>query len=159
MRTRSLLPLVVLASLSLPACTSSGQLAYLTEHSADAPSLGSVTLASHTAGNVTFAPNHCSAGDIEQFLGGDFSDKEAGMILRLVIDPLYGPALRAFSMKEPNDRTVVFRRPDCRTFKLRIEQTGLTVNEVDEYRIAIDFDCANGDGDTLKGSVASDSCL
>jgi hypothetical protein len=146
--------------LSLPACTSSGQLAYHQgDHASDAPALGKVTLASQKAGNVTFAPTACSAGDNQQFLGGDFADDGAGMILRLVIDPLYGPAVRAFSMKEPNERSVVFRRSECRTFKLHIERTGLTVNDVDEYRIALDVDCANGDGDTLKGSVSSDSCL
>lgn len=159
MRTGLLLPFVAMALLSLPACSSSGQLAYTSDRSADASALGKVTLASRKAGNVTFAPTACSAGDDEHFLGGDFRDDGAGMILRLVIDPLYGPAVRAFSTKEPNDRSVVFRRSECRTFELRIERTGLTVNDVDEYRIALEVDCANGDGDTLKGNVSSDSCL
>ncbi|MCM2313801.1 MAG: hypothetical protein NDJ92_01440 [Thermoanaerobaculia bacterium] len=161
MRTRSKTLLVAMALLSLPlaACGSSAQLAYdQGERSPDEPALGSVTLASRKAGDVTFSPGRCTAGDNELFLGGDFIDEQAGMILRFVIDALHGPAVRAFSMKEPNDRTVVFRRSECRTFQFKIERTGLTVNDVDEYRISLKLDCATGEG-TLQANVASDSCL
>jgi len=159
MRTRSLIPLVAFALLSLPACTSSGQFAYYQdEHASDGPALGSVTLASTKAGNVTFAPTNCYAGDERQFLGGDFVDAKAEMTLRFVIDPLYGPAVRAFSLKDPDDRSVVFHRRECRTFQFKIERTGLTVNDVDEYRISLDLDCASSEG-TLDAKVASDSCM
>lgn len=153
-----MLLLAALVLLTFPACTSSGQLAYLSGHSADGTSLGSVTLASQSVGDVTFAPTRCSAGDTEQFLGGDFTDEKEAMILRFVIDPLYGPAVRAFSMKEPNDRTVVFRKNDCRTFAFHIERTGLSVNDVDEYRISLEVDCATSQG-TLTAKVSSNNCL
>ena len=145
--------------LLLVACGSSGQLAYSPgDHTGDGASLGTVTLASPKVGDVAFTPTSCTAGDNELFLGGDFIDENAGMILRFVIDPLHGPAVRAFSMKEPNDRTVVFRRSECRAFQFEIERTGLTVNDVDEYRISLQLDCATGEGN-LKARVASDSCL
>jgi hypothetical protein len=143
----------------LPACFSSSQLAYYAgERSADAPALGSVTLVSGKAGNLTFAPNHCYAGDERQFLGGDFVDEKAGMSLRFVIDPLYGPAARVFSIGNPDEQTVVFRRSDCATFQFQIERTGLSINDVDEYRISLELDCAT-DGETLNAKVATGSCL
>jgi len=151
--------LLLVGTLLLVACTSSGQLAYYQgDHASDGPALGNVTLASNRAGNVTFAPAACYAGDERQFLGGDFVDAKAGMTLRFVIDPLYGPAVRAFSLKDPDDRSVVFHRRECRTFQFKIERTGLTVNDVDEYRISLDLDCASSEG-TLDAKVASDSCL
>jgi hypothetical protein len=154
-----LLLLVTFALLTLPACTSSGQFAFYQDgHASDGPALGSVTLASQQAGHVTFAPANCYAGDERQFLGGDFVDAKAEMSLRFVIDPLDGPAVRAFDLKDPDDRSVVFHRRECRTFQFKIERTGLTVNDVDEYRISLDLDCASSAG-TLTAKVGSDSCL
>lgn len=80
------------------------------------------------------------------------------MTLRFVLDPLYGPAVRVFSTKAPDERSVVFRKPECRTFRFQLERTGLTVNDVDEYRISLDLDCATGDG-KLTAKVAGASCL
>ena len=39
-----------------------------------------------------------------------------------------------------------------------MEPTGLTINDVGEYRISLELDCFNRVGDSLSGKVSADSC-
>lgn len=120
--------------------------------------LGSFTVSSPLLGNVTVAPTACSGGDLQQFLGGDFSDPASGVVVRLVVDPLEGPAARAFDAADPFRKSVVLRRSDCAVFHFSLEHTGLTINEVRDYRLSLELDCALADGTTVHGNASTTHC-
>jgi len=128
------------------------------ESPAKEPALGTLDLSSELVGTVKVAPTVCRAGDAQSFLGGDFIDEKAGVTVRLVVDPLAGPAVRAFANDEPFVRSVVFQRAECRVFHMSLQHTGITINDVRQYRVSLDVDCANAAGDALLGKLASDSC-
>ena len=121
--------------------------------------LGSMTLTSELLGNATLAPASCSSGAREYFLGGDFEDEKAGMVIRLAVDPVTGPAVRVFDPAEPFRRTVVFRQADCPVFHFSLDSTGWRVNKVEDFRLVIDVDCVGPAGDRLRGRVSSTHCF
>ena len=120
--------------------------------------LGSFTVASPLLGNGLLAPSACTSGDLQHFLGGDFADPATGLVVRLVVDPLDGPAARLFAAADPFGRGVVLRRSDCAAFRFSIDWTGLTINEVRDYRISLELDCALADGTSVRGSASSTHC-
>jgi hypothetical protein len=121
-------------------------------------SLGSIVLVSNRLGNETIVPSTCAAGDRQSFLGGDFADEKSGFIVRLVVDPLEGPAARVFSSATPYDKTAVFHRSDCRTFHFSLDSTNWRINDVQDYRISLTLDCSDKDGDTISGNVSATHC-
>lgn len=123
-----------------------------------AGALGSVTVSSPLLGEVTVAPTVCAAGDLQQFLGGDFHDPVSNLVVRLVVDPLEGPAARVFDLGDRFRRSVVLRRAECAAFHFSLEHTGMTINDVRDYRLSLDLDCALADGTSVRGSVSSTHC-
>jgi len=119
--------------------------------------LGSFTIASPALGQKTFAPTACSGGDRQFFLGADFSDPATGLVLRLVVDPLDGPAVRLFASDAEFDKSVVFRRSECSAFHFSLDSTGWRVNEVYDYRITLQLDCKRAD-DSIVGNLSSTHC-
>jgi hypothetical protein len=119
--------------------------------------LGELTVSSPEAGSRTATPTTCHAGDRQLFLGADFEDPSTGMTIRLVVDPLDGPAVRAFSTGAPFDSSLVFRRSECRSFHFSIDSTGWRINDVFDYRVTLEVDCERGDT-SLRGSVAATHC-
>ena len=121
-------------------------------------SLGSIALASRDFGSVTVQPTSCVSGGPQHFLGADFGDDKSGFTVRLVVDPLEGPAVRAFSSETPFDKSVVFRRSECRTFHFSLDSTGWRINDVDDYRVTLDLDCASKTGDSIQGKLGATHC-
>jgi hypothetical protein len=119
-------------------------------------SSGSFTVSAKALGRVTIAPATCVAGDRQLFLGADFPDEAAGAVVRLVVDPLDGPAVRVFSSSSPFDKSVVFRRSDCQVFHFSLDSTDWRINHVQDYQVSLDLTCATADGDTIEGRVAVD---
>jgi hypothetical protein len=127
------------------------------EQPVERQSLGTFALSSDSLGHVSLAPASCSAGDRQFFLGADFEDDKNGFVLRLVIDPLYGPAVRVFSQTNPFEEARVFRRGDCRVFQFSLDSTAWRINRVQDYRVSLDLDCARG-GDAITGHVSAEHC-
>lgn len=127
---------------------------------ADAPPgvLGSMSVSSPLLGNATVAPTACSSGERQQFLGGDFLDAASGLAIRLVVDPLEGPGARVFDTSDPYRKSVVLRRGECTAFHFSLEETGWRVNDVRDYRLSLELDCALPDGTTVHGSVSTTHC-
>ena len=119
--------------------------------------LGSVELHSAQFGQAIIAPDTCRSGDRERFLGGDFVDTRSGLVVRLVFDPLDGAALRIFASDAQTEKSAVFRRGDCRTLKYDFAPTSWRVNDIDDFRISMTFECA-AHGDAAKGTVSSTHC-
>lgn len=120
--------------------------------------LGAFTVSSDRLGHLTVSPSSCTAGDRQFFLGGDFEDEKSGIVVRLVVDPLDGPAARVFATATPFEKTAVFRRPECRVFHFSLDTTGWRINRIQDYRLTLDLDCSNKEGDSITGKASAAHC-
>lgn len=120
--------------------------------------LGSFQVASLGAPPGTIAPASCIVGDHQLFLGADLHDPDTNLVVRLVIDPLDGPALRVYDADEPFDRSVLFFRDECTTFTMELDETGSMVNNIVERSLELEVECENEDGATIRGSVSAARC-
>jgi hypothetical protein len=120
--------------------------------------LGALALTSSAFGQINLKPNSCSSGGRQFFFGADFEDDRAGAVLRLVIDPLEGPAVRVFSTTKPFSQSVIFRRSDCPVFDFSLDSTGWQINHIKDFRVTLKIECANKDGESLKGTASASHC-
>jgi hypothetical protein len=149
----------ILFSSSLPGCSSAATgLEAATAATESATRLGSFEVASLGAPRGTIAPATCVVGDHELFLGADLVDPDTNLVVRLVIDPLDGPALRVYDADAPFDRSVLFFRDECTTFGMELEETGSMVNNIVERRLELAVECENEDGATIRGSASAARC-
>jgi len=118
---------------------------------------GAFTLSRAGAPPVALSTAACVSGERQQFLGADFSDEAAGYTVRLVVDPLSGPAARVFSNAHPFDDSAVFQRSDCRVFHFAVDSTGWRIDHYEDYKVSLELDCA-GDGVSLAGKAAAEHC-
>ena len=149
--------LVLAAILSLP-CSGCFTSQPFSDDGKSAGPLGTFQLTSATMGSRTISPGVCLAGDRGFFLGADFVDATAGVVVRLAIDPVDGPAIRAFDRSAEFDKFAVFRRPECRTFHFSDESTMWRINDVQDYKVSLDLDCSNKTGDSLVGKASASHC-
>jgi len=105
-----------------------------------------------------FDTTTCESGEHQSFLGADLRAAENGPVVRIVIDPLTGPAVRVFDPADPARRTATYRRNDCRKFEVELEDTGWKVNELRDYRVTLDIQCEHGNGSYLAGSAKLEHC-
>ena len=107
----------------------------------------------------TFDTNACESGDRQQFLGADLkpAESEKGPVVRIVIDPLTGPAVRIFD-PEHAGRTATYRKSDCKKFQVDVTETGEKVNEIRDYKVELDLDCEHGNGSMLAGAAKIEHC-
>jgi hypothetical protein len=119
--------------------------------------LGAFAASSPALGTRTVAPTGCTSGDPEFFLGADFADASSGLVLRLVVDPIRGPAVRLFSAGSPFDNDIVFTRAECAVFHFSLDSTGWRVNRVSDYRVTLELDCSR-DGESIRGHSSSTHC-
>ncbi len=141
----------------LAGCLSGGPVGGGPGQSGQPVALGSFAVTSATLGDATLAPTSCTAGDRQLFLGADFASESNGLVLRLVVDPIEGPAVRLYAAGEPFDRSVVFHRSECGIFHFSLDSTGWRVNDVNDYRLTLELDCSRP-GESLKGSASTTHC-
>ncbi|HNX50282.1 MAG TPA: hypothetical protein PLS53_16510 [Thermoanaerobaculaceae bacterium] len=157
MRTPLALTLPLVGTVLLTGCFSSRPIGG-PEASAGNPSpLGSFTVSSRVLGDQVLTPSSCRAGDRQLFLGADFAGSTSPLVLRLVVDPLDGPAVRVFSTDAQFDKTVVFRRSDCQVFHFSLDSTGWRINDVYDYRVTLQLDCSR-EGESIKGEASATHC-
>ena len=138
-----------------PACSSSS-----TSGTSDkAEPLGTFTLAGPTFGTHTLYPKRCASGERQYFLGFDFTDEAEGIVARLVVDPTGVPVVRVFSTAAPFDKTIVFRRTECRVFHFSVDSTGWRINRIDQLSVSLDVDCDLPSGDRIAGKAQDSGCL
>ena len=150
-----LLPLVGVAL--LVGCLSSRSVGDSKASPSEPSALGSFTVSSQVLGDQVVTPAACTAGDREFFLGADFKNQGANLVVRLVVDPLDGPAVRILSADAQFDRSVVFRRSECSVFHFSLDSTGWRVNEVNDYRLTLQLDCSRP-GESIRGSASTTHC-
>jgi len=160
-RPTRLAGLLLAAALSTPGCFSfdAQPLPGAAGEGTAAPgTLGSFTVRSPRLGNATISPAGCSAGGRQLFLGGDFADPVSGLVARVVFDPLEGPIARVYAAADPYGRSVVLRRASCAVFHASIESTGVWINDVEDFRVSLELDCALEDGTSVHGSASATHC-
>ena len=127
------------------------------EQTVERQPLGTFALSSDLLGHVSLAPESCSAGDRQFFLGADLADNKNSIVVRLVVDPLDGPAVRVFNAAKPFDQTRVFRWRDCRVFHFSLDSTAWRINGVQDYGVSLELDCAR-EGDSIIGHASDEHC-
>jgi hypothetical protein len=157
MRATALL-IIIPCVLLLGGCLSASPIETGSGSTGEPQTLGSFVLASGRLGRVAIAPTTCTSGDRQFFLGGDFQDEQAGFIVRLVVDPLDGPAARVFAGAAPFEKAALFRRPECRVFHFSLDPTGWRINRVRDYRLTLELDCSNREGDSIIGKASAAHC-
>lgn len=120
--------------------------------------LGSFAVDSKRLGRITVVPALCSSGERLAFLGADFADEKTRAVVRLVVDPLAGPAARAFAVDAPYDKTLVFGRSQCRVFHFSLEGTGWRIDGITDYRVTLELDCTATNGDSIVGTASAGHC-
>lgn len=120
--------------------------------------IGSLALSGPTFGEQTLKPNECTSGEHQLFMGADFAGGESEPVVRIVLDPLTGPALRIYDPRSPITRSTLFRKAECKTFLLSLQRTGWRINDVYALSVDAEIDCTSPAGDSVKGSLASSSC-
>jgi hypothetical protein len=125
---------------------------------ADGRTFGSFKVASAPLGNPNLTVTSCQSGGRLSFVGADLFDDTARMAIRLVIDPLYGPGVRVFSLDAPFDKTVVFTRGECKAFHFALDSSGWRVNDVTEYHVTLEIDCSRPNGESLAGQATIRNC-
>ena len=123
----------------------------------DQQALGSFTVSSASLGQTMLIPSSCAAGDRRFFLGVDLEDRSSGLVLRLAVNPLEGPAVRVFTNATPFDNSVVFRRSDCRVFHFSLDTTGWRINHIYDYRVTLQLDCTRN-GESIQGNASATHC-
>lgn len=149
---------LVLVLLFAFACSSTRPPAATGEGGVSGPALGEFTVTSPGGARGTVTPTVCLAGDRELFLGADLVDGSAGLIVRLVVDPLEGPILRVFDRAAPFERSVLFFREGCASFELSLEETGWTINDLPVRRLELAIDCESEEGAAIAGRAAAEHC-
>ena len=149
--------LVSLGIIFVSACTTT-PLSGTGDHGAGVP-IGSFTLSGPTFGNQALLPTTCVTGERQFFLGFDLHDDKAGVVTRLVVDPVNGPVVRVLSAPAPFDKTVLFHRSDCRVFHFSLDLTGWRVNRVDQLNVSLELECRLPSEESLVGKAADPSCL
>jgi hypothetical protein len=160
MKYRPVVPAFSYASLGIvvvSACTTAA-LSGDGNHDASGP-LGSFTLSGPTLGQQALFPTACVTGERQFFLGFDLHDKKAGVVTRLVVDPVTGPIVRVFATSAPFDKTILFRRPDCRVFRFSLDLTGWRVDRSDQLNVSVELDCHLPSGEGIVGKAADSKCL
>lgn len=113
-------------------------------------------LVSSSAGVRTIRPTSCESGALRNLYGADFRDGDH--VVRLILPPEGGARVRIFDRSSPLEAGVVFDRASCSQFELSFGRTGWRVNDVDEYRAGLAFDCRNAGGETARGTLKSEHC-
>lgn len=164
LRTALLLPavLVFLGGVAEAAAPGKKPAAHPKAFSRPTPSepVNVVAMAGPTLGRRELRTNKCVSGGRFSFRGADIFDettKEA-FVLRLVLEPIEGPAIRIFVDSEFG-KSIILRRKDCKTFEYELESTGKSVNFVTEMRVAVRLDCHTKAGDFVVGKVELPACL
>lgn len=105
-----------------------------------------------------WTPDRCSSGDVARFVGFDFLSTHDAGHLRVVLEPIDGPAIRwTYGAGSTQDRTVL-RRADCARLDVDAQPTAWEVNDVREFAGHVDLQCDLPDGLHIEGRIAVDHC-
>ncbi len=117
-----------------------------------------MAVAGPTMSSFEMKPSVCIAGQHFVFWGADLVEEKTGLTVRLVIDPLSGPAVRVMRFNDLEAPSFVVGRANCRKLKADVKRVGSMINGIDVVKVDLDLDCATTDGDSVVGKVSTDEC-
>ena len=120
--------------------------------------VGHLELSGPTFGDVKLEPTMCATGEREVFLGADFTDSNALLVARLVVDPLHGPGARIFHIADRFGKALVLKREDCTSFHFTLGRTGWQVDDIYIVTTSLELDCQLPNGDKIQGKLESERC-
>jgi len=118
------------------------------------PTVSGGLLLRDAAGTETrWTPDRCASGDLNYFLGFDFSSSSDSSALRVVKQPIAGATARWLSAQH----VATFPSAGCARFDIDVHPTGWRVNEVRELAGYVELQCS-ADGATIEGRISVDHC-
>ena len=113
----------------------------------------------HTDGTVLhWTPDRCSSGDVALFVGFDFLSTYDQGHLRVVVEPIDGPAVRWTYGDATTQSQVVLHRADCTKLDVDVHATDWHVNDVRDFAGYVDLQCDSPGGLRFEGRIAVDHC-
>lgn len=104
-----------------------------------------------------FRPIACSSGEAQSFLGFDVAAEDG--VLRAVVDPLDGPALRWSARSEAGPvSSLIWRRADCETLEIGIQPSGWRINDWLDFNGEIAARCRDAEGRSLEARLSIRHC-
>jgi hypothetical protein len=100
----------------------------------------------------------CTSGDLLQFLGVDLADQKAGVVARLVIDPIDGPRLKVVARDGLDDGAAVFTRNQCSQLDADVHPTNWIVNNVRAVSGVVNAECRAPSGRPVSLHVRFTHC-
>ena len=119
---------------------------------------GGIALRSADGTEVDWIPDRCSSGDLALFVGFDFQSTHDEGRLRVVIEPIDGPAVRWTFATATGKDPVVLRRADCARLEVDAHATDWHVNDVRDFSGSVDLQCDSRDGRHVEGRIVVDHC-
>ena len=105
-----------------------------------------------------WTPDRCSSGDVALFVGFDFLSTHEEGRLRVVVEPIDGPALRWTPGAATMQNQVVLHRSDCARLDVDVHATDWHVNDVRDFAGYVDLQCDSPGGLRFEGRIAVDHC-
>jgi len=105
-----------------------------------------------------WTPDRCSSGDVALFVGFDFLSTHDDGHLRVVVQPIDGPAVRWSFGPASAQTQVVLHRSDCARLDVDVHATDWHVNDVRDFSGYVDLQCALADGLHVEGRIGVDHC-
>lgn len=119
---------------------------------------GSMVLHRMDGTELRWTPDRCVSGDVALFAGFDFLSSHDDAQLRVVLEPIDGPAVRWTSGAAGAQERTVLRRADCARLDVDVQPTAWQVNDVREFAGHVDLQCTSADGTRFEGRIAVDHC-
>ncbi len=105
-----------------------------------------------------WTPERCSSGDAALFVGFDFLSAHDEGHMRVVVEPIDGPALRWSFGPGTTQSQIVLHRSDCARLDVDVHATDWHVNDVRDFSGSVDLQCDAPGGVRIEGRIAVDHC-
>jgi hypothetical protein len=119
---------------------------------------GALQGATFSIGAERYHVDVCRSGDLEYFLGVDLEDQARGAVVRLFIDPMYGPRLRVIHGTGESREIAILGRSQCRELEADLRTTGWRVNTVRDFSGSLDAECKSDAGHDVSVHVRFEHC-
>jgi hypothetical protein len=119
---------------------------------------GAIVVRQADGTELQWTPDRCSSGDVALFVGFDFLSTHDEGHLRVVVDPIDGPAVRWSLGPAATPNPTVLRRSDCARLDVDAHATDWHVNDVRDFSGYVDLQCDSPRGVHIEGRIAVDHC-
>jgi len=119
---------------------------------------GGIVLSRTDGTDLHWTPDRCTSGDVARFVGFDFLSTHDEGHLRVVLEPIDGPAVRWTQGAGSTQDRIVLHRADCARLDVDVQPTAWEVNDVREFAGYVDLLCDSPGGLRFEGRIVVDHC-